>query len=126
MTFRSAILDKRVKISSWIPSAKYALALSSLKFSNGITAMLFSGIAAAAGIGVAGGVDGAPLPVATGAEGRDKRTAAIISAAIRATATAIIQLLHFFSRTTGDAPLRACRNLCATFGFPVSSPDTLT
>src|SRR5205814_3960748 len=49
MTFRSAILDKRVRISSWMPSAKYALALSSLKFSNGITAMLFSGIAAAAG-----------------------------------------------------------------------------
>src|SRR5207248_7469415 len=45
MTFKSAIFDKRVRISSWIPSAKYALALSSLKFSNGITAMLFSGIA---------------------------------------------------------------------------------
>src|SRR6267378_3424800 len=27
MTFRSAILDKRVRISSWIPSAKYAVAL---------------------------------------------------------------------------------------------------
>src|SRR5207244_9878022 len=44
MTFRSAILDKRVRISSWMPSAKYALALSSLRFSNGSTAMLFSAI----------------------------------------------------------------------------------
>src|SRR6266487_3406474 len=43
MTFRSAILDNRVRISSWMPSAKYALALSSLRFSNGRTAMLFSG-----------------------------------------------------------------------------------
>src|SRR4029434_2168897 len=46
MTFRSAIFDKRVRISSWMPSAKYALALSSLRFSKGSTAMLFSGIAA--------------------------------------------------------------------------------
>jgi hypothetical protein len=46
MTFRSAILDKRVRISSWMPSAKYAFALSSLKFSNGRTAMLFSGAGA--------------------------------------------------------------------------------
>jgi phage terminase large subunit GpA-like protein len=44
ITFRSAIFDKRVRISSWIPSAKYALALSSLRFSNGSTAMLFSAI----------------------------------------------------------------------------------
>src|SRR6266480_1308222 len=46
MTFRSAILDKRVRISSWMPSAKYALALSSLRFSKGKTAIDFSGIAA--------------------------------------------------------------------------------
>src|SRR6266581_2490842 len=55
MTFKSAILDKRVRISSWMPSAKYALALSSLRFSNGSTAMLFSGAigtVAAAGAGV--------------------------------------------------------------------------
>src|SRR5205809_4453068 len=44
MTFKSAIFDKRVRISSWMPSAKYALALSSLRFSNGSTAILFSGI----------------------------------------------------------------------------------
>src|SRR5437899_4989321 len=45
MTFTSAIFDKRVRISSWIPSAKYAFSLSLLRFSNGKTAMLFSGIA---------------------------------------------------------------------------------
>src|SRR6266850_6727194 len=42
ITLRSAILESRVKISSWIPSAKYALDLSSLRFSNGRTAMDFS------------------------------------------------------------------------------------
>src|SRR5207247_8613101 len=42
ITFKSAIFDKRVRISSWIPSAKYALSGSRLKFSNGRTAMLFS------------------------------------------------------------------------------------
>src|SRR6476469_2495571 len=43
MTFRSAIFESRVRISSWLPSVRYALALSSLRFSNGNTAMLFSG-----------------------------------------------------------------------------------
>jgi len=33
-----------VRISSWIPSEKYSFAFSSLRFSNGSTAMLFSGI----------------------------------------------------------------------------------
>src|SRR6266850_5512187 len=42
ITLRSAILESRVKISSWIPSAKYALDFSSLRFSNGRTAMDFS------------------------------------------------------------------------------------
>src|SRR4030095_6876230 len=44
MTFRSAIFDKRVRISSWMPSAKYAFSLSLLRFSKGSTAMLFSDI----------------------------------------------------------------------------------
>src|SRR5439155_21928425 len=47
ITFRSAILARSVKISSWTPSAKKAFAFSSLKFSNGSTAMLFSVIGAA-------------------------------------------------------------------------------
>src|SRR6266513_1370699 len=80
--------------------------------------MLFSGIATAAGIGVDDGVDGAPLPVATDAERRDKRTAAIISAAIRTTGAPIIQRRPFFSRTTGAVPFRACRNFCGTSGLP--------
>src|SRR5204862_2216808 len=51
-------LDKRIRISSWIPSAKYALALSPLKFSKGRMAMLFSGIKTATLPAVpTGGVD---------------------------------------------------------------------
>ena len=41
--------------------------------------------------------------------------AATISVAIRTTATAIIQLRPFFSRTSGAVPLRTCRNLSGTF-----------
>ena len=44
ITFSAAIFDRRVRISSWIPSVKYAFDLSSLRFSNGKTAMLFSEI----------------------------------------------------------------------------------
>ena len=44
ITFRSAILASRVRISSWMPSAKYALSGLRLRFSNGRTAMFFSGI----------------------------------------------------------------------------------
>src|SRR5258707_4489243 len=62
MTFRSAIFDKRIRISSWMPSAKYALAFSSLRFSNGSTAMLFSGIKTVPLLAVpSGGVDGVIL-----------------------------------------------------------------
>src|SRR5438093_6662945 len=57
--------------------------------------MLFSGIAAAVGIGVAGVAGGAPLPVATGAERRDKRTAAMMSTAMRTTPAAVSQLRPF-------------------------------
>src|SRR5258708_12382699 len=58
MTFRSAIFDQRIRISSWMPSAKYALAFSSLRFSNGSTAMLFSGIKTVPLLAVpSGGVD---------------------------------------------------------------------
>src|SRR6266513_2272156 len=42
-----------------MPSAKYALALSSLRFSNGKTAIDFSGIAAACDTGLACGLDAA-------------------------------------------------------------------
>src|SRR6266513_3709165 len=42
ITLRSAIFESRVRISSWIPSTKYALDFSSLRFSNGRTAMDFS------------------------------------------------------------------------------------
>src|SRR5437773_359395 len=72
--------------------------------------MLFSGIANAA-----------VARLSTGAERRDKRTAAIISAAIRTTAAAITQPRPFFSRTTGAVPFRACRNFCGISGLPSSS-----
>src|SRR5256885_11747145 len=42
MTFKSAILERAVKISSWTPSVKKAFAFSSLRFSNGRTAIDFS------------------------------------------------------------------------------------
>src|SRR5206468_10793705 len=48
ITFRSAILARRVRISSWMPSAKYALSGSRLRLSNGRTATDFSGIAGVA------------------------------------------------------------------------------
>jgi hypothetical protein len=43
ITLRSRTVANLVRISSWTPSAKYAFAFSSLKFSNGRTAMLFPG-----------------------------------------------------------------------------------
>ena len=43
ITFRSAIFDSRVRISSWTPSARYAFVLFSSRFSNGSTAMLLPG-----------------------------------------------------------------------------------
>ena len=46
ITFRSLILERFDSSSSWMPSAKKALSFSSLRFSSGSTAMLFSGIAA--------------------------------------------------------------------------------
>src|SRR6266705_1207266 len=39
ITLRSPIFDKFVRMSSWIPSAKYAFSFSSLRFSNGNTAI---------------------------------------------------------------------------------------
>ena len=39
ITFKSPIFDRLVRMSSWMPSAKKALSLSSLKFSNGKTAI---------------------------------------------------------------------------------------
>src|SRR6266496_2454961 len=47
ITFRSATFARSARISSWTPSVKKALSGSRLKFSNGSTAMLFSGIAVA-------------------------------------------------------------------------------
>src|SRR5437868_10764483 len=47
MTFKSAILARSVRISSCTPSVKKALSGSRLKFSNGSTATLFSGMVAA-------------------------------------------------------------------------------
>ena len=44
ITFKSAILARSVRISSCTPSVKNALSGSRLRFSNGSTAMLFSGI----------------------------------------------------------------------------------
>ena len=41
ITFKSAILERSVKISSCTPSVKKAFAFSSLRFSNGRTAMRF-------------------------------------------------------------------------------------
>src|SRR6266480_4748652 len=47
ITLRSPILDKFVRMSSWIPSAKYAFSFSSLRFSNGNTAIDLSILRAA-------------------------------------------------------------------------------
>src|SRR6266496_1818126 len=47
ITFRSATFARSARISSCTPSVKKALSGSRLKFSNGSTAMLFSGIAVA-------------------------------------------------------------------------------
>src|SRR5438046_7410119 len=44
ITFKSATLERAVKISSCTPSAKNWFSLLSLKFSKGRTAMLFSDI----------------------------------------------------------------------------------
>src|SRR5206468_6223921 len=84
ITFRSAILDKRIRISSWIPSAKYALAFSSLRFSNGRTATLFSGIAASALAALVLGVDAMVARVG----GRWKKINELISRATADTPTA--------------------------------------
>src|SRR5438034_7614888 len=47
ITFKSLILARFDSSSSWMPSAKKAFSFSSLRFSKGRTAILFSGIAAA-------------------------------------------------------------------------------
>src|SRR6266480_5537254 len=47
ITFRSATFARSARISSCTPSVKKALSGSRLKFSNGSTAMRFSGIAVA-------------------------------------------------------------------------------
>src|SRR5882724_11520520 len=84
ITFKSAILARRVRISSWMPSAKYALSFSSLKFSNGSTAMLFSGIKTVALLAVpSGGVDGVIL-----SDTRWKKVKELITIARAATAKA--------------------------------------
>src|SRR6266550_1449863 len=44
ITFRSLILERFDSNSSWMPSAKKAFSFSSLRFSSGSTAMLFSEI----------------------------------------------------------------------------------
>ena len=48
ITFRSAIFARWVRISSCTPPAKNAFSVSRLRFSNGSTAMLFSGTFAGA------------------------------------------------------------------------------
>src|SRR5438477_12430014 len=56
MTLRPESFARAVRISSCTPSVKNAFCLSSLRFSKGRTAMLFSGaVAAAVGAGVAAG-----------------------------------------------------------------------
>ena len=52
ITFRSCTVASLVKISAWMPSAKYAFAFSSLRFSNGRTAMDFPAITNAEGVGL--------------------------------------------------------------------------
>src|SRR5437660_12567018 len=48
ITFKSLILARVVRISSWIPSAKNAFSLLSLRFSNGRTAIDLSSLRAEA------------------------------------------------------------------------------
>src|SRR5882724_5619581 len=100
ITFRSAILARFVKISSCTPSVKKAFAFSSLRFSNGRTAMVFSGTFAragaaldtAAGLPTAAG-DGALAAAAGGAERLDNKYPPRASAATIMTAAATSQLL---------------------------------
>src|SRR5437763_1736185 len=49
ITRKSLILARLVRMSSWMPSAKNAFSLSSLKFSNGSTAMPFASICVSIG-----------------------------------------------------------------------------
>src|SRR5207248_8179469 len=93
ITFRSAIFERSVRISSCTPSVKKALSGSRLRFSKGKTAIVFSGTAAAVVTGVAAGTAVVPLPLATGAERRDNRNPPRASAATINTAAAITQLL---------------------------------
>src|SRR2546430_11975039 len=55
ITFRSAILERSVKISSCTPSVKNGLSGPRLRFSNGSPAMLFSVTATALGAAGDGG-----------------------------------------------------------------------
>src|SRR5258708_28638778 len=98
MTFRSAIFDQRIRISSWMPSAKYALAFSSLRFSNGSTAMLFSGIKTVPLLAVSsGGVDGVIL-----GDTRCKKVKELITIArVQTTKVSTSRDLHHQCRLTG-------------------------
>ncbi len=129
ITFKSAILARSVKISSCTPSVKKAFSLSLLRFSNGRTAMLFSGMAVGAVTGavpgVARGIADEALPLATGAERRDNRNPPRASVATIITTKAMIQLrlvLGVLAATgTAAALWRAWTNFCGISGFPWSS-----
>jgi len=89
-------------------------------FSKCITAMLFSGNRSGSRHRSAGGVDGAHWQSRQAQNAATRGRRAIISAAIRTTATAIIQFRPFSLE-----PLEPCfprlRNFCGTSGFPWSS-----
>src|SRR6266496_3289736 len=128
ITFRSATFARSARISSCTPSVKKAFSLSLLRFSNGRTAMLFSGMAVGAVTGavagVATGIADEALPLATGAERRDKKYPPKARAATIMTATAIIQLRLvgvLAANGTAAALWRAWTNFCGISGFPWSS-----
>src|SRR4029077_5635131 len=86
MTFRSATLASRVRISSWTPSAKKALSGSRLRLSKGNTAMLFAGIVVAAEIDRLGG---AGETVTIFCREKNQAAAATISRTRKATAASV-------------------------------------
>src|SRR6266513_1179173 len=123
ITFRSATLERPVRISSCTPSAKKAFSFSSLKFSKGRTAMLFSGIGAGALVTIAPGA-------ATAADDRDLgwkkinelTTSAIVDTSKATISTNLGERGALIGRTAPGACFHLLRlSFSGTCGLPTSS-----
>src|SRR5438105_13608042 len=97
ITLRSAILARSVRISFCTPSAKYAFCLSSLRFSNGSTAILFSGIS-----GEGKGDDLEMETLADLSRDRGKKNAMPMASALIIVRTAAINAQRLFTKLTAD------------------------